>query len=92
LQNSGGKVKRAADTGGLFYWQGGTGMIGNPIPWGNQGWVILEEGKLNPKTLQLDVSHYLVVTPAGSTVSGTFTLDAAKQYILEQQIKLSENE
>lgn len=67
-------------------------MIGNPIPWGKQGWVILEEGNLNPRTLQLDVSHYLVVTPSGVTVSGTFTLDEAKHYILAQQIKHSENE
>lgn len=66
-------------------------MIGNPVPWGKHGWVILEEGKLNPQTLQLDVSHYLVVTPAGETVSGTFTLEAARHYISEREAKNSKN-
>lgn len=67
-------------------------MIGNPIPWGTRGWVILEEGKLNPHTLQLDVTHYLVVNPAGQTVPGEFTLEAAKHYISEQETKDFKNE
>ncbi len=67
-------------------------MIGNPIPWGAQGWVMLEEGNLNPRTLQLDVSHYLVVQPSGTTVSGTFTLEEAKKYISEHEAKASKNE
>lgn len=67
-------------------------MIGNPIPWGKHGWVILEEGDLNPRTLQLDVSHYLVVTPAGQTVPGTFTLEEAKHYIFQHEVKNIKNE
>ena len=67
-------------------------MIGNPIPWGTKGWVILEEGNLNPSTLQLDVSHYLVAKPSGETVSGTFTLAEAQKFILEQEAKDSRNE
>ena len=67
-------------------------MIGNPIPWGTKGWVILEEGQLNPQTLHLDVSHYLVAMPSGNTVPGTFTLTEAKHYILEQEAKASKNE
>lgn len=67
-------------------------MIGNPIPWGNGGWVILEEGNLNPQTLQLDVIHYLVAMPSGQTVEGTFTLDQAKAYILEQERKVQKKE
>lgn len=62
-------------------------MIGNPIPWGSRGWVILEEGNLNPQTFQLDVVHYLVAMPSGQTVEGTFTLDQAKAYILDQEHK-----
>lgn len=67
-------------------------MIGNPIPWGKHGWVILEEGSLNPSTLQLDVAHYLVVKPSGEAVSGTFTLSEAQHYILEAEAKASKNE
>lgn len=67
-------------------------MIGNPIPWGTLGWVILEEGNLNPATLQLDVTHYLVVQPSGEPVSGIFTLAEAKHYILEAEAKASKNE
>lgn len=62
-------------------------MIGNPIPWGSGGWVILEEGDLNPRTLQLDVRHYLVARPSGDTVEGTFTLEQAKAYILAHERK-----
>ncbi len=67
-------------------------MIGNPIPWGRQGWVILEEGNLNPQTLQLDVTHYLVAMPSGQTVSGSFTLPEAQAYISDQESKASKNE
>ena len=67
-------------------------MIGNPIPWGTKGWVILEEGNLNPQTLQLDVSHYLVAMPSGQTVSGTFTLAEAKKFIQDEESKASKNE
>jgi hypothetical protein len=67
-------------------------MIGNPIPWGTCGWVILEEGKLNPVTLQLDVTHYLVVQPSGDAVSGIFTLAEAKNYISALETKDSKKE
>ena len=67
-------------------------MIGNPIPWGTKGWVILEEGNLNPQTLQLDVTHYLVAMPSGQTVSGIFTLVDAKKFIQEAESKDLKNE
>ena len=67
-------------------------MIGNPIPWGTKGWVILEEGNLNPQTLQLDVSHYLVAMPSGQTVAGTFSLQEAKNFISDQESKVLKNE
>lgn len=62
-------------------------MIGNAFPYGNQGYVILEEGEINPKTLQLDVRHYLVVKPSGEQVSGNFSFQQAQDYILNQEIK-----
>ena len=67
-------------------------MIGNGYPWGSSGWVILEEGNLNPQTMQLDVSHYLVVKPSGETVSGTFTFADAKIYIEDAESKLLKKE
>ena len=67
-------------------------MIGNPIPWGSKGWVILEEGRLNPQSMQLDVTHYLVIRPDGTQIEGVFNLEAAKEYILLQEPKAPENE
>lgn len=67
-------------------------MIGNSMAWGNQGWVILEEGNINPQTLALDVAHYLVVSPAGNPVPGTFSLEEAKAWIETREPKASKNE
>jgi hypothetical protein len=63
-------------------------MIGNGHPFGRSGFVILEEGEINPSTLQLDVRHYLVMTPSGEQVSGNFSFAEAQQYIREQESKL----
>ena len=52
-------------------------MIGNGYPHGKTGYVILEEGEINPSTLQLDVRHYLVIKPNGEQVSGNFSFEHA---------------
>ncbi len=62
-------------------------MIGNGYPHGRTGYVILEEGEINPSTLQLDVSHYLVVKPNGEQVSGNFSFPEAQKYIEDQESK-----
>ena len=62
-------------------------MIGNGYPYGNTGYVILEEGEINPSTLQLDVRHYLVVQPNGEQVSGNFSFVEAQQFIRERESK-----
>lgn len=62
-------------------------MIGNGYPYGQSGYVILEEGEINPATLQLDVRHYLVVKPSGEQVSGNFSFADAQQYIREVEAK-----
>ena len=67
-------------------------MIGNGYPWGTRGWVILEEGSINPSTLKLDVDHYLVVRPSGERVSGPFTFEEAKFHIETEESKLPKNE
>lgn len=61
-------------------------MIGNRFSWGEQGFTILEEGEINRQTLQLDIQHYLVCRPDGSSLGETFTLEGAKAEIerLEQ--------
>ena len=63
-------------------------MIGNGHPYGSKGYVILEEGEINPTTLQLDVRHYLVVQPNGEQVSGSFSFEEAQKYIDEQESKI----
>lgn len=62
-------------------------MIGNGYPHGKTGYVILEEGEINPSTLQLDVRHYLVIKPNGEQVSGNFSFAEAQQFIQEQESK-----
>ena len=62
-------------------------MIGNGYPHGKTGFVILEEGEINPSTLQLDVRHYLVVKPNGEQVSGSFSFAEAQQFIEDQESK-----
>ncbi|MEE2731565.1 MAG: hypothetical protein VYA55_12155 [Pseudomonadota bacterium] len=62
-------------------------MIGNGFPYGRTGYVILEEGEINPSTLQLDVRHYLVVRPNGEQVSGNFSFPEAQQFIQEEESK-----
>ena len=67
-------------------------MIGNGFPCGSSGYVILEEGDLDPSSLQLVVRHYLVVKPSGETVSGVFTFAAAQDYIVQAESKILKNE
>ncbi len=62
-------------------------MIGNGHPYGSTGYVILEEGEINPVTLQLDVRHYLVVKPSGEQVSGSFSFSEAQQFIQQQELQ-----
>lgn len=56
-------------------------MIGCGIAWGKSGYSILEEGELNRETWALDIHHYLVARPDGSTVPGRYTLEEAKAKI-----------
>lgn len=57
-------------------------MIGNAIAWGDQGYTILEAGELDPASLSLKVSHYLICDPSGKTLEGSFmTLEAARDAI-----------
>ncbi len=67
-------------------------MIGNGYPFGKTGYVILEEGDLDPSSWQLVVRHYLVVKPSGETVPGTFTFPEAQDHIKNAESKLLENE
>ncbi len=62
-------------------------MIGNGYPYGDTGFVILEEGEINPASLSLDVHHYLVVKPDGAQVSGCFSFVEAQDYIREFESK-----
>ena len=66
-------------------------MIGNGYPHGERGFVILEEGDIDPTTLQLKIRHYLVIQPNGEQVSGTFSLREAKAYIDATELKLKKN-
>ena len=59
----------------------GAKMIANGHPYGDKGYVILEEGEINPETYAFNVHHYLVVYPDGTQESGTFTMDEAKEKI-----------
>ena len=65
-------------------------MIGNRYSWGARGFTILEEGEINRQTLQLDIRHYLVCRPDGTTLDATFTLEGARAEIerLEQGAQL----
>lgn len=56
-------------------------MIGNALPWGSQGYSIIEEGELNKQTWALDVHHFLVAEPNGQPLAGRFTLEQAKVHI-----------
>ncbi|HVK99493.1 MAG TPA: hypothetical protein VM553_06760 [Dongiaceae bacterium] len=67
-------------------------MIGNGFPYGRSGYVILEEGDLDPSSLQLVVDHYLVVEPSGETVSGIFTFAEAQHFISQIESKILKNE
>jgi len=67
-------------------------VIGNGFPFGSTGYVILEEGDLDPASFQLQVRHYLVVKPSGETVSGIFTLPEARDFILQAESKILKNE
>lgn len=67
-------------------------MIGNGFPFGKTGYVILEEGDLDPSSFQLLVRHYLVVKPSGETVPGCFTFAEAQEHIQNAESKMQENE
>ena len=67
-------------------------MIGNGFAFGTRGYVIVEEGEINPLTLELDVLHYRVVKPSGETESGCFTLAEAQALIQNAESKLLKNE
>ncbi len=56
-------------------------MIANGYPYGDKGYVILEEGEINPESYGFVIHHYLVSHPDGSLESGTYTMDEAKAKI-----------
>ena len=56
-------------------------MIANGYPYGGRGYVILEEGEINPDNYAFVVHHYLVSHPDGSQEEGAFTMDEAKARI-----------
>ncbi len=53
-------------------------MIANGYPYGDQGYVILEEGEINPANYGFVIHHHLVSHPDGSQEPGTYTMDEAK--------------
>jgi|GEM_PF-359292 len=66
-------------------------MIGNGHPYGSTGYVIVEEGEINPTTYRLEIKNYLVIRPDGDQVSGAFSLSAAREYIDATELKLRKN-
>ncbi len=56
-------------------------MIANGHPYGGKGYVILEEGEINPTNYGFVIHHYLVSHPDGSQEPGTYTMDEAKAKI-----------
>ena len=57
-------------------------MIGNRHAWGRRGYTILEEGRIDPATLALQVDHYLVCRPDGEPLAQEFdSLEAARAAI-----------
>lgn len=58
-------------------------MIGNASRWGRQGYTVLEEGELNPRTMSLSVSHYLVCTPDGEALGERYPSMAAARAAIE---------
>ena len=58
-------------------------MIGNASPWGSQGYTVLEEGELDPRTMSLSVHHYLVCTPEGEALDERYASMAAARAAIE---------
>ncbi|OUS32099.1 hypothetical protein A9Q99_01445 [Gammaproteobacteria bacterium 45_16_T64] len=56
-------------------------MIANGFSYGGTGYVILEEGEIDPATYGFIVKHYLVSRPDGSTEPGAYSLEEAKAKI-----------
>lgn len=57
-------------------------MIGNAYPWRNTGFVILEEGDIDPLTLSLKISQFRVTDKYGKPVAEGFcTLEEAGLFI-----------
>lgn len=56
-------------------------MIGNGHPVSDTGYVVLEDGELNPVTHTLDVQRYLLIKPNGDLEADFESLDAAFEYV-----------
>lgn len=57
-------------------------MIGNAYPWRDSGFVILEEGEIDPLTLTLKIQQYRVADKYGKPVANGFaTLEEAGQFV-----------
>lgn len=54
-------------------------MIGNAWPVGDTGWTVLEQGALDPQTLQLRVTGWLVADPHGNTGAAVYAARAAAE-------------
>ena len=59
-------------------------MIGDRHAWGRSGYTVLEEGRIDPATLTLQVEQYLVCRPDGQALEQGFpSLEAARAAIDE---------
>lgn len=57
-------------------------MIGNAYPWRDSGFVILEEGEIDPLTLMLKIQQYRVTDKYGKPVADGFaTLEEAGHFV-----------
>lgn len=61
-------------------------MIGNAYPWRDSGFVILEEGEIDPLTLTLKIQQYRVADKYGQPVAEGFSsVEQAGRFIDERQ-------
>ncbi len=52
-------------------------MIANAFPYGTTGWSLLEQGEINPETLELDLQGYLIANPAGEALPDLYSWQQA---------------
>lgn len=68
-------------------------MIGNAYPWRNSGFVILEEGEIDPLTLTLKIHQYRVADKYGKAVADGFaSVEEAGRFIDARHAGSGDNE